>query len=303
MDKKILKIIVGAAGIRPLLLKLIQVDRLPALRYMAFMRIVLLSDSNRLNYFKDGVFDENLYGDDLIDVYPHVRQKIGVKPENHKIFWEIVSQIYHKLIIYIKNNKSFSVDQKIEILSSYLEGNKTKGFLESNFYQQSEEISKYITDSINQLKDLQIASIDANKGNDQDIPESEESDDQNLEKDPYSIDIISDIREELFATLKIYFEVPHRPILKNLINGYKYDGKILFLSNANKLIDVFVRLEDVDNCHASKTNVIDWIAENFQYRNAHKQIKDMSPGYIKSYFSKNKEIYVTQRIKLDFIKK
>lgn len=78
--------------------------------------------------------------------------------------------------------------------------------------------------------------------------------------------VVEDMREKLFNDLENYFDKKNHSALKEILSGNAPDLlKIIFLGQANQLVDVFRIYAEDKNVNADKRTVAKWICNHFTY--------------------------------------
>lgn len=95
---------------------------------------------------------------------------------------------------------------------------------------------------------------------------------------------------DIFDILKDFFSPTHQLQLKHILEtGNDANEHLVFLDNGNRLADAFKQLKDSDiitGC--KKTELIDWIYRNFQFRNRN-QVTNYKPRYLADIISTDKD--------------
>lgn len=73
-------------------------------------------------------------------------------------------------------------------------------------------------------------------------------------------------QEVIYENLKDYFIDQDHNKLNSLIKGEVLNDSITFQSNGNQLGDTFRRLKDYNVIISSKSDIIEWIVQNFKYK-------------------------------------
>lgn len=71
--------------------------------------------------------------------------------------------------------------------------------------------------------------------------------------------------DELYRELSKFFDAGDHSDLKRLLQGGSIDRKIIFLSNQNRLVEVFRRLKYNGFLFETSTGMRNWLCHNFLY--------------------------------------
>lgn len=93
--------------------------------------------------------------------------------------------------------------------------------------------------------------------------------------------------DELYRELCKFFDADEHEELKRLLRGESIDRKIIFLSNQNRLVEVFRRLKYNGFIFETSTGVRNWLCNNFMYRSM-LGAKELNPNSVWDILSKAK---------------
>jgi len=93
--------------------------------------------------------------------------------------------------------------------------------------------------------------------------------------------------DELYGELCKFFDAGDHDGLKRLLQGEAIDRKITFLSNQNRLVEIFRRLKYNDLLFESSTLIRNWLCHNFMYQSK-AGMKKTNPNSVWDILSKAK---------------
>ena len=84
--------------------------------------------------------------------------------------------------------------------------------------------------------------------------------------DSVIVSVVENMRDILFNDLKDYFSEENQETFKKILSGEAPELlKIIFLGQANQLVDVFRIYSDDENMNSDKRTVVKWICNHFMY--------------------------------------
>ena len=111
---------------------------------------------------------------------------------------------------------------------------------------------------------------------------------QHVENTPVlRIHVNQDQFDELYRELYKFFDAGDHDDLKRLLQGESIDRKIIFLSNQNRLVEVFRRLKYNGFLFETSTEIRNWLCSNFIYRSKEGDRK-LNPHSVWDILSKSK---------------
>lgn len=119
---------VDDAGLRPLCIKLYELDKYPALRFMNIMEQIHCGDTIVKNYSGSNGINEGEYSKDIITgVFDDIlTNKIKITPGKENDFHTILLQIESQKCNYVLHSEHFDTEIKKNYLSSILKAIKQR---------------------------------------------------------------------------------------------------------------------------------------------------------------------------------
>ena len=108
-----------------------------------------------------------------------------------------------------------------------------------------------------------------------------------FQQSPIKLNLSPERLADLVSCLEVFFDPSDHPTLKDLLQGYPVDHKLVFNSNQNRLVEVFRRLSYNGFLHESWTTLRDWLCGHFSYRSK-SGVVELSPNSVWDILSKAK---------------